>query len=1581
MAERKLDLLEDLLISKPSDQSWTPKGNDEEKAAMGLLDESKDQVPSESIPLSPQWLYAKPIDSKMEARGPSSLSLGNSADSNQKEAWRADAAEEKKDWRRNAAETESGRRWREEERETGLLGRRDRRKTDRRADNASGRETTENRALPAPDRWHEASNRNPGHETSNRNSGHEARRDNKWSNRWGPDDKDKDGRPEKKADVEKEDVHNENQSFVVSRSVSERDTDTRDKWRPRHRMEGSSGGPGAFRTAPGFGLERGRVEGSNVGFTLGRGRGNVPSGRLTSAESIPGKSHPLSGSFFYPRGKLLDIYRRQKLDSSFVNVPDQMEEVPPITQLNHIEPLAFVVPDFEEEAILNDISKGKITSSGVSYSSFRKGRSTDDVADLEASENPVFLPSDIAEEMVYTIPTMSNDKFDEMSIQSNSYNNGPTKCLLDAREVNHQGEQNSSDTLFGTNVNEVRSSIAKINSGSLEIRDVDSAITRHPGLDGIKPDGPFDVNDMIQNDSSSLFVMPSSDQYWDGNVHSLGSSTCENYLEKGGVQPEELSLYYCDPQGEIQGPFLGVDIISWFEQGFFGTDLPVRLADAPEDSPFLELGDVLPHLKTSHEYASSTDLNSNLEQSTALGGKFEASVHASAPILDVIRPTALGGPSWPLSHFDGISAQHVNLKNVNLQDPSQLSYSEGQDFQNFLAQDEEIVFPGRPGSGGNTIGKTPRGTGDSSNIRNPSFPAELTEPGFPKQNNRPHPFGLLWSELEGAHTRNDQTSNISFNGGNQEHAVNPLSGRVAAFGAMAESTRAAETWPDFRRRNALVEPNVYQDTVDTQHFSRMDHESNRFDIPEKILSQQFLQHSQQHGLLSHKTHLDELMLERGPHQNLVHQQLAGQVDLEHFLAIQQQQQRLLQLQQHQQQQQQQQLHHQMLLKEQQQAHARQLLAEQMMQSQLHDSIRGQSRNDAIRTSNTLEQVLLKKQILNELQQRSHLPPRHPEPSLEHLIQAKFGQVPPQVHPSDLLELLSRAKHGQMHSLEHQILQHEQLHGRQLAMGLRQRSEMDEDRQVGSAWPVEDSSQFLRNPSSSQRISAAGFGHRDLFQQQQIPSPEEHLNHLERNLSLQDRLQPGLLPFERSLSLPVGAAGANLDVMNSIARNQGVDMQELNARLHPSGQMGGFSSGVYPHQSQHPLVSSQFRASNSDRAEGHWSESNGQLPSEWIDSRMQQLHINSERQKRDPEIKRTSEDPSLWMSAGTNDDSSKRLLMELLHQKSSHQSTEPLELSRGMSSERRPPSGPYSGTSSSNHSFSLLSDQEANLNQSFAVGSYSLNSGGPPQAHVADELASMAETVERFPFRSNSAALLDGEAFFSGVNGPFQGPASEVQEDIVEPVNNAALDRGEMPVNILSRHSSFSSSGGNAGFYGEKIGLLDSIPDDLAKDRAPSGAPNRPENILLKRPPVARASSSQDGLNELNSDAVIRDKNPPIAIPAEGGRRDGGVNPGNRVSDILASGKKDVRFLRTASLRDIDVSETSFSDMLKSSTKKPAPQDICAAGSGASESVDGMQGSRSGKKKGKKGRQIDPALLGFKVTSNRILMGEIQRIED
>ncbi|KAL0364357.1 UNVERIFIED_CONTAM: hypothetical protein Sangu_0533300 [Sesamum angustifolium] len=452
MAESKIDLPEDLIVSKPSDQSWILKastGKDEDKGLVGLLDESKDQAVSESIPLSPQWLYAKPNEPKMDTRGPSSLSLGSSADLNQKEVWRSDTPEDKKDWRRIAPEPDSGRRWREEERETGLLGRRDRKKMDRRVDNAPGRET-ENRSLPAADRWHDV----------------------------GPDDKEKDARVEKRTDVEKEESQGESQTYASnSRSFPERESDTRDKWRPRHRMEGNTGGSGSYRAAPGFGLERGRIEGSNVGFTVGRGRSSVSILRPPSAgpigttpydrsENVPGKPNLSTGTFVYPRAKLLDIYRGKLY-----------------------------------KAILNDIWKGKIKSSGASYSSSRKGGSADNVSELEDLEftngSRVSISADVAEDIPDNFQKASV-AIDETSVENIFYTNLPKIDFTSGKTADHGEKYGTSAAMNGKDLDiGGLQALSGSRFDAFQPNVADSAANQQPVFDSMKSAASFDFNNKL----------------------------------------------------------------------------------------------------------------------------------------------------------------------------------------------------------------------------------------------------------------------------------------------------------------------------------------------------------------------------------------------------------------------------------------------------------------------------------------------------------------------------------------------------------------------------------------------------------------------------------------------------------------------------------------------------------------------------------------------------------------------------------------------------------------------------------------------------------------------------------------------------------------------------------------------------------------------------------------------------------------------------------------------------------------------------------------------------------------------------
>lgn len=294
------------------------------------------------------------LDSDMQI----SLPHGSSLEPAEREVRMMEGTLDRKERRRNVFDADSGLRWLEEERETSLLGRRERkkeverdvdnRKIDRRSDNVSARDSTDSRAPPTSERWNDG---------STRSLGNEGRRDGKWSTRWGPDDKEKDSKSEKKVDAEKDEAHAEKQTFT-GRLLPE--SDSRDKWRPRHRQETHSVGTATYRAAPGFGSEKGRgkEKDSNVGFAPGRGRGITNSvtsfSRPSSAgpigaPAVHGKSAKTAASFRYPRGKLLDIYRQKNTMSSFEDA--KLEEIPSITLSTSVKPLAFVAPDTVEEVM------------------------------------------------------------------------------------------------------------------------------------------------------------------------------------------------------------------------------------------------------------------------------------------------------------------------------------------------------------------------------------------------------------------------------------------------------------------------------------------------------------------------------------------------------------------------------------------------------------------------------------------------------------------------------------------------------------------------------------------------------------------------------------------------------------------------------------------------------------------------------------------------------------------------------------------------------------------------------------------------------------------------------------------------------------------------------------------------------------------------------------------------------------------------------------------------------------------------------------------------------------------------------
>nr|KYP42632.1 hypothetical protein KK1_035962 [Cajanus cajan] len=1485
MGDGKVNLPDDLFSSKLSDslRDEASGGHGGEKGIAALLDDSKDQVSSDnSIPLSPQWLYSKPVDARATAN-PAGV---NSTDPILKDSWRLEGSQDKKDWRRTAPDVDISRRWREEERETSLLGRRDRRKEDRRLENTS---TSENRSLPS-DRWHES-----------RGSGHDSRRENKWSSRWGPEDKEKDSRSEKRNDVEKEDVHSEKQSSGVgNRMGSDRDNDSRDKWRPRHRLEAQAAGVATYRAAPGFGLEKGRTEGSSVRFSPGRGRANINGNLQISSLG--------AGSYFYPRGKLLDIYRKQKVDPNFDSLPAEMEHTSPLTQLGSVEPLAFVAPAAEEETVLKEIWKGKITSSpGITsegkkplIGSGAKVISGSDVLDdsdqilIGSSSTAGSLLRNITEVFsIYLHVLIVYKSFSEVAtFQEGKLKHMPTIGVhgRDESYVNSIAE----GSILGNKVAE--STTFDLHQGQA------SGFQEHANRNGVDSI-VSEISSNLPDDSRSLFDFSSLQQAPSINQQDMKINE-KTYPPESVIALEELSLCYLDPQGEIQGPFLGIDIILWYEQGFFGMDLPVRLSDAPDGSPFHELGDIMPHLKVKSGLGSGSNRVIQSEPSDAIGRNLKVDVHN----FDYDGSSVSDDQPWSSSRPDNTSSVGIPSQIPNQSYHSEVKFSDDQCFSNIVAHDEDITLSKLAGS----INEKPlmRPMDVNASYSHPGGKPVSNEVAMNDTHNNEadklHPFGLLMSELrDGSHLRRAQSSNSSLRLGDQGQFLDPLIDREAPFadqssvGGMVNQPSFRETWADEYGINRHFNPNPHSISCCTSFRKK-----------------------------GFSSRIQQRQLELQQQQDMHHQQL---------------------------------LHQQMKLQPQQQS--QQLLLEQFMHQQMPDPNFGQSKHDP--RDNLLDQVQLRR-YMHDLQQNSHSL-RHHDPSMEQIIQANMGINAAQGRQADLSDLLLQARHGNLLPSEQQLhFQQDQLQAQQISLALRQQLGLEGERHFGRSWPINETGQLVRNPAAHQLGHSKGFNVSDIHQQQQrLVTQEEQLNYLGRNLPEQNQrgFYDNPMMFERSA--PISA--------------QGRELHDRRRYLHPGDQLGSISS-------HHLQSSDDLFGLHSDAFKSSLSGNNGHVENSWIDPRLQLQHLEAVRQRRELVDTVTSADLNISASGGIHEESSARGFMDLLHQKLGVQSTQPSTVDKWHHplSSRSDKSWHVPEASSRMHPFELPPDQQVHLNDPF--------------------LERAQRNTERIPLRSRSGSLLEEQSVLSANKDalhpnyriPFQIGKSSMEKDLLEleatkgqrheymgPINNIVpgmsdmseqveniMNSVELPAIAHSRHSSLSSAGGDGGSL---MGLNNLRGDEVSGERIPPSTKGF-DNAFHKRAHVSRVLSSPDVQSDQPSVPHVNQNNL-INVTSNEGRRESSGN--SSMTD--AAGKKEVRF-RSSSFSEGAVSETSFIDMLK---KPVLPEVVDShAGSGVgTESSDAAQAGRSGKKKGKKGKQIDPSLLGFKVSSNRIMMGEIQRPED
>ncbi|CAN6222392.1 unnamed protein product [Urochloa humidicola] len=288
-------------------------------------------------------------------------------------------------------------------------------------------------------------------------------------------------------------------------------------------------------------------------YPVGRGRGDLSH----YPSQAPQKS---SGTYGYGRGKPDNDfanfpsrgkftsgdrsafkYSRMKLldiyrscDVTEFKIPaDCFEEVSVLFQENALEPLALAAPVAEEAAILKAIDKGDIVNSGVHQAS--KDGSVVGKAGREDQQGGI--------------------------------------------------EENKGET-FGRGVPGNTDLPAR--GESLRPATSTYVVPQRSQFIGEHRLGP-----------SSEFVGHQIPNFLNQETKTVGMPGVDDFasMVQPHPNPESLSLFYKDPQGQVQGPFSGADIIGWFEAGYFGIDLLVRVVNAPPDIPFLMLGDVMPHLR------------------------------------------------------------------------------------------------------------------------------------------------------------------------------------------------------------------------------------------------------------------------------------------------------------------------------------------------------------------------------------------------------------------------------------------------------------------------------------------------------------------------------------------------------------------------------------------------------------------------------------------------------------------------------------------------------------------------------------------------------------------------------------------------------------------------------------------------------------------------------------------------------------------------------------------------------------------------------------------------------------------------
>ncbi|CAH9078114.1 unnamed protein product [Cuscuta epithymum] len=577
---------------------------------------SKDmQGSTNPVPLSPQWLFPKPGENKsgtstgevnfsphsayvVQSDPPKSPRMGDDVSDQQKKIGV---------FKPSVMKTESAghNRWREEERDTNSSTRWDRSRVgdgdDRKVDRwtPGGRHFGEPRRVPLE----------RVADLGNRGSNYDQHRDGKWNTRCGSDTRDTDLH-EKRSDFIKDVEYpsEKRQSNLGYHNNEQREGDNYRPWRPNLSLSQGRVDPSHhLDMAPnkqGYTVSHGWGRGENAP-TSSPGQGRMPSlgshmdgvsSHIWSekVESIHNESSPLR----YSRDKLLDVYKVTDLTSSS-KILGGAVQIPLLVQEETLEPLAFCVPSAEEMVILKGIDNGEILSSGAPQGNKdgSAGRNSTEFMqsrkNQQGSQTGMHLRHDnYRDETIDDKRGRHSKPFYERHIHSSHFNTKFEVTQDSERfsdlKLNAEGKWRPSYISDRPHVVSKGFTTMPMNAGSnigWSDPHTDLADERHRSL-----------TDSSYTKSEGQKQQHGNDQLLKRHDSVILDKSESDLQKLPQPSPENLVLYYKDPHGEIQGPFSGGDIIGWFEAGYFGIDLLVRLAGAPTNVPFSQLGDIMPHL-------------------------------------------------------------------------------------------------------------------------------------------------------------------------------------------------------------------------------------------------------------------------------------------------------------------------------------------------------------------------------------------------------------------------------------------------------------------------------------------------------------------------------------------------------------------------------------------------------------------------------------------------------------------------------------------------------------------------------------------------------------------------------------------------------------------------------------------------------------------------------------------------------------------------------------------------------------------------------------------------------------------------